>query len=117
MARSSAEESGAASREVDECEASRSRLHAEAERDYLNALDWYRNQSFPAAERFEDVFWHAIQTIEDAPQRWPVYFSNFRRYTLRDFPFSIVYREEPSRTFVLAVAHGRRRPGYWMDRA
>jgi hypothetical protein len=28
-----------------------------------------------------------------------------------------VYRVEPSRTFVLAVAHGHRRPGYWLDRA
>jgi hypothetical protein len=27
-----------------------------------------------------------------------------------------VYREEPSRTFVLAVVHGHRRPGYWKNR-
>jgi hypothetical protein len=69
-------------------------LHAEAERDYLNALDWYRSQSLPAAERFYNAFWQAIQTVEDAPQRWPVYLSHFRRYNLHDFPFSIVYREE-----------------------
>jgi hypothetical protein len=69
-------------------------LHAEAEQDYLNALDWYRSQSLPAAERFYNAFWQAIQTVEDAPQRWPVYLSHFRRYNLHDFPFSIVYREE-----------------------
>ncbi len=92
-------------------------LHAEAARDYLNALDWYLSQSLPAAERFEDAFWQAIQIVENAPERWPVYFLRFRRYILHDFPFSIVYREEASRTFVLAVAHGRRRPGYWKKRA
>jgi len=91
-------------------------LHAEAERDYFDALDWYRSRSMPAAEKFEEAFWKAIQTVEAFPQRWPIYFARFRRYTLHEFPFSIVYREEPSRTFVLAVAHGRRRPGYWKQR-
>jgi plasmid stabilization system protein ParE len=91
-------------------------LHSGAEEDYLNALAWYRNESFTAAMKFEDAFWRAIQAVEDAPERWPVYFSHFRRYTLHQFPFGIVYRVEPSRTFVLAVAHGRRRPRYWKDR-
>jgi plasmid stabilization system protein ParE len=91
-------------------------LHPEAEEDYLNALAWYRDQSLSAAMKLEDAFWRAIQTVEDAPERWPVYFSHFRRYTLHQFPFSVVYRIESSRTFVLAVAHGRRRPGYWKDR-
>ena len=92
-------------------------LHPEAEADYLNSLAWYRDRNFSTAERFEDAFWHAIRAVEEAPERWPVYFSHFRRYTLHQFPFSLVYRVEHSRVFVLAVAHGRRRPGYWKDRA
>jgi plasmid stabilization system protein ParE len=92
-------------------------LHPGAEEDYLNSLAWYRDRNFSAAEKFDDAFWLAIHAVEDAPERWPVYFSHFRRYTLRRFPFSLVYRVETARTFVLAVAHGRRRPGYWMERA
>jgi hypothetical protein len=91
-------------------------LHPLAEEEYLSALDWYRRKSFPAAEDFEGVFWRAVHSVEDAPERWPVYFSSFRKYTIQKFPFSIVYQIEESRTFVIAVAHGRRRPGYWMDR-
>ena len=92
-------------------------LHPGAEEDYLHSLAWYRERNFSAAEKFDNAFWHAIHAVEDAPERWPVYFSDFRRYTLHQFPFSLVYRVEPSRVFLLAVAHGRRRPGYWMDRA
>jgi len=92
-------------------------LHPGAEEDYLHTLAWYRDRNFSTAVKFDDAFWQAIRAIEDAPDRWPVYFSHFRRYTLHQFPFSIVYRVEPSRLFVLAVAHGRRRPGYWKDRA
>jgi plasmid stabilization system protein ParE len=92
-------------------------LHPEAEEEYLGSLAWYRERSLSAAENFERMFDRAIQEISDAPERWPVYFSRFRKYTLRQFPFIIVYRKEPSRMFVLAVAHGRRRPGYWKARA
>ena len=67
-------------------------LHPEAEEDYLNALTWYRNQNLFAAVKFDEAFWRAIRAVEDAPERWPVYFSHFRRYTLHQFPFSIVYR-------------------------
>jgi hypothetical protein len=92
-------------------------LHPGAEADYLNSLAWYRDRSFPTSLKFDNAFWQAVQAVEDSPERWPVYFSDFRRYTLHQFPFSIVYRIEPPRVFVLAVVHGRRRPGYWKDRA
>ena len=91
-------------------------FHPEAEEEYLSALRWYRDRSLPAAVKFENAFQQAIEKINHSPERWPVYFARFRKYRLRQFPFSIVYRCDSSRTFVLAVAHGRRRPGYWKRR-
>jgi hypothetical protein len=38
-----------------------------------------------------------------------------RRMFLRSFPYSVVYIVEP-RVVVVAVAHLRRRPGYWVQR-
>ena len=35
---------------------------------------------------------------------------------LPNFPFSIVYRVHQDAMQVVAVAHHRRRPGYWRDR-
>jgi hypothetical protein len=39
-----------------------------------------------------------------------------RQYVFPRFPFSLVYRMRGDDVEVLAVAHGRRRPGYWRSR-
>ena len=39
-----------------------------------------------------------------------------RRAPLRRFPFAIVYAVVGDTLWVVAVAHARRRPGYWRDR-
>lgn len=94
----------------------RVRFHSEAEQEFLASLEWYRERSPTAAIDFERVVTNAIKAIASAPQRWPVYFDEFRKYTLHQFPFSIVYEELLSEIVVFAVAHARRRPGYWKDR-
>ncbi len=92
------------------------RFHPAAEQEYLSALAWYRDQSAIAAEEFASAVRQATAKIRNSPRRWPFYFGNFRKYTLRQFPFSIVYEELFSEITVFAVAHGRRRPGYWKGR-
>lgn len=36
-----------------------------------------------------------------------------RRYFLRRFPYSIIYQVTAEELRILAIAHHRRRPGYW----
>jgi len=69
------------------------RFHPQAEQEYLTSLAWYRERSLIAAINFENAFEEAIGRIREAPHRWPIYFRNFRKYTLRQFPFSIVYQD------------------------
>jgi hypothetical protein len=92
------------------------RFHPQAEQEYLTALAWYRERSLIAAVNFESAFERAVGRIRESPQRWPVYVDDFRKYTLRQFPFSILYQDFSSETVVFAVSHGRRKPGYWRDR-
>jgi plasmid stabilization system protein ParE len=92
------------------------RFHPEAEEEDLGSLSWYRDRSPVAAINFESAIEEAVARIGKAPKRWPIYFDSFRRYVLRQFPFSIIYQELSSEIVVFAVAHGRRRPGYWRDR-
>jgi hypothetical protein len=57
--------------------------------------------------------------LEDAirhPAQYPVNEFGTRRIVLRGFPFLLVFREAPYGLEIIAVAHGRRRPGYWRDR-
>jgi len=39
-----------------------------------------------------------------------------RRYTMRHFPYSLVYTISGDEIRILAVAHHSRRPGYWAAR-
>ena len=39
-----------------------------------------------------------------------------RRARVRGFPYGLLYRVEPSRILIVAVAHLHRRPGYWRSR-
>lgn len=91
-------------------------VHPDAENEYLTSLEWYRGLSLSAAINFEAEVSLAIARIHQAPERWPDYFSVCKRYILSQFPFSIVYRIQPARIIVLAIAHGHRRPGYWKAR-
>jgi toxin ParE1/3/4 len=58
----------------------------------------------------------ALKQIQVHSERWPAYLYGTRRYLLKRFPFVIVYRAGESRIEIVAVAHGRRRPGYWAAR-
>jgi plasmid stabilization system protein ParE len=92
------------------------RFHSEAEQEYLESLSWYRNRSILAAANFEDAITKAVHAIQNNPRMWPAYFGPFQKYTLRQFPFSLVFEEHLTEVLVIAVAHGSRRPGYWKNR-
>ena len=80
------------------------------------AAEWYAARSAAAAAGFEAELAEAESAIHALPSAWPPYDYGTRRYLLRRFPFSVIYRIEPNRILIVAVAHGRRRPGYWRDR-
>lgn len=80
------------------------------------AARWYAERSAAAAAAFSDEIDEAESAIVRLPDAWPRFDHNTRRYLLRRFPFSVIYRVEPRRVLILAVAHGRRRPGYWRSR-
>jgi plasmid stabilization system protein ParE len=87
----------------------------EALLDYRASVKWYLERSPSAAYRFAQEIERAIASIAEDPQRWPVGFGGARRFILPHFPFAVIYREFPSTIQVVAIAHGKRRPGYWDD--
>lgn len=58
----------------------------------------------------------AMDAIATRPLQHAAYHFGCRRYLMRQFPYVIVYRELETHIQVVAVAHGRRNPGYWKDR-
>src|ERR1700722_317302 len=87
-----------------------------AAEDVRTAIAWYRERSPRAASEFIEELNRATATIQEAPSRWALQKDNTRRFPLWRFPYVVIYEEEESRVLVWAVAHGSRRPEYWVKR-
>ena len=77
---------------------------------------WYRERSEVAAQRFRLELDSAVDRIAERPEVGVSYLENSRRIFLRRFPYFMVYRLRRPRIEVIAIAHARRRPGYWRAR-
>jgi len=77
---------------------------------------WYRERSETAEAAFLRELDRAVELALEAPRRWPRYLAGTQRYVFRTFPFSLVYFVENETLNVVAVAHSKRRPGYWLKR-
>ena len=91
-------------------------LHPEARIEIEGADHWYSERSPDAADDFIETVHGGIANIAKASTRWPRYFYGTRRYLLPKFPFSIVYLDETDTIKIVAVAHHKRKPGYWKSR-
>lgn len=88
----------------------------EASREVEDAIEWYLERSLSSTEAFLLELDRALVAIAEAPGVWPIFEAGTRRYVLRGFPYSLVYREKEGRIEVIAVAHHKRRPRYWRSR-
>jgi plasmid stabilization system protein ParE len=87
-----------------------------AQRDFDESFDWYAERSARAAIGFALAVERAVESIIADPNRFPRTYAGCRYGLLRRYPFSVVFRDEPDRLVIMAVAHAKRRPGYWRKR-
>lgn len=94
-------------------------LHAEAERELLEAAQWYGQQSIFAAERFVTAIETAIETVLLAPERYQRVGEGVQVFRLDRFPYKLYYEYDLLRQHVrfLCIMHNKRRPDYWRSRA
>ena len=93
-------------------------FHPEAVAEARAARLWYSERSTVAAEAFLAELDEAIRQASESPTRWSRYEAGTRRLLFRRFPFMLVYRSfgQADAVQVVAVAHARRKPGYWKSR-
>lgn len=89
---------------------------AEAQDELLQTALRYETEQQGLGHRFWNevdrcIGW--IHSHHDTPRLRP---GGYRRVDLRTFPYYLPYIERGSSIWILAVAHARRRPGYWLDR-
>ncbi len=86
---------------------------ARAVEDARQARRFYARRSVTVAARFMDALDEAVARISANTQAWTPHLHGTRACRL---PYHLVYVEEPAGVLVVAVAHDRRRPGWWRRR-
>jgi plasmid stabilization system protein ParE len=92
-------------------------FHPDASAEYAAAFIWYYARGTTIAYDFEREIDRAVRLISQNPLRWPKFDELRRCLIMRKFPYSIIYEMHRNDVVVLAVAHGKRRPYYWRERA
>ena len=91
-------------------------FHELAEKELIDSRDYYDNLVFGLGKKFIIEVEHIVNRTRINPLAFPLYFNNYRKALLRKFPYSIIYKDDGSRVFILAVAHQKRRPKYYAGR-
>jgi|SRR5271155_4691994 len=97
------------------------RLVPEAVAELTDAAVWYESRRPELARQFLQDFETVLRLIESRPFSFPRLLGtspelNIRRALLPRFPYASVFLELPSKIRIVAVAHLKRRPGYWLNR-
>lgn len=99
----------------------RVRVEPEAKAELVEATRWYERQRTGLSRRLLDDVETALAAIEALPRRFPRVAVQdesleIRRCLLRDFPYAVVFILARGEPVVIAVAHVKREPGYWLYR-
>jgi plasmid stabilization system protein ParE len=101
------------------------RIHPEAREERRRAIHLMRNPG--AAQRFDTALRRLFAAIREDPTQFrehgllavqngrPLFYP-VRRAGLERFPYVVFFYVRRGTAIVLAIAHGRRRPGYWSER-
>ena len=95
----------------------RVKIHPEARAELRAARNWYQERSPLSAIAFAQTVANATSRIREAPNSFPLADHGTRKFVLQRFPFNIFYRIRDNEIVIVAVAHQKRRPGYWSNRA
>lgn len=92
------------------------KFDGEATAELEEGIDWYAVRSPDAERAFAAAIDHSLASLLAAPQRFAEVAPGFRAVRVEKFPYQLIYRVVGEIVIVVAVAHLKRRPGYWKRR-
>ena len=98
-------------------------LHPETQVELRSAALWYDERRPALGDEFISEVSAALDRIGDAPESYPAWPGTraegplIRKATTQRFPYVIAFEEHERHLLVLAVAHSKRRPLYWLRRS
>jgi len=88
----------------------------EAVEELLEAALWYESREVGLGVRFRDEIARVVNRIAEDPLLWRERSSGYRRVNCPVFPYYLPYFIREEKIIIAAVAHDRRKPGYWKKR-
>ena len=90
-----------------------------ASEEFGEAVRWYEVRRGGLGGEFFDAVTAALSHIETNPEIGMTISADghTRRLLVARFPYHIVYRLRPTEIVIVAIAHLKRRPGYWKNRS
>lgn len=97
------------------------REHPEAVAEFDTAVRWYEEQEPGIGLTLIDRAQQARKDLAHWPNAAPPFTTTddgtvIRSKAVGGYPYRIVYTVEPDTILILAYAHERREPGYWLHR-
>jgi toxin ParE1/3/4 len=92
-------------------------IHGEAIAELEGAISYYEDQKVGLGLDFLAEVERSLDKIRQNPNLGADYkATGLRRYVIQRFPFLIFYAEFEEFIWVVAIAHGKRRPDCWRQR-
>jgi plasmid stabilization system protein ParE len=93
-------------------------VHPEADIEVRQAIEFYKEHATAAAsaDDFVAELKHFRVLVLENPMIGKPFRRVARQFVIKRFPYSLFYQVRPDSILIAAVAHHKRRPGYWMKR-
>ena len=95
--------------------------HRLARKELFGAADFYEREASGLGDLFLDEIEADLVRLKNHPRSGARILGPVRKLVNQRFPYKIVYRLDPVpegglEIFILAIAHDKRRPQYWLGR-
>ena len=92
-------------------------IHPLAEAELEAAALFYETRLAGLGASFLTEVSRCFDHVRNSPESGLRCHGRFRRLLVRRFPYSVIYETLPHAVLIVAVAHQRRKPGYWRQRS
>jgi len=94
------------------------RVLPDAEAELQSAAVWYEGKRRGLGVEFVALVDQALQAIVENPQAFAIWLPNrpYRKHPLKRFPYVVFFAVDSAAVEIVAIAHVKRRPGYWLGR-
>jgi toxin ParE1/3/4 len=91
-------------------------VEIDARDELLAAVIWYEEQREGLGAEFLAAVDHALALVVEAPDSFPGdrFDARARRALVSRFPYAVVFVVQGCEVRIVAFAHAKRLPGYWM---